>query len=48
MALVSFDFALLLSIFLWILVGMLIGLAGISMNFQGIMEIIVVHVFCCC
>jgi len=51
LALLSLDLALLLSIFLLILMGMLVGLVLLSLNFEGVVEQAVVYVFvgilCC-
>lgn len=45
LALLSFDFALLISIFFWILIGLLVGCIMLSMNIQYLLEKFVVW-FC--
>ena len=47
LAMVSFNFALMLEIFMLILVGMLLGLTLLSMNLQGLFEILTVYILCC-
>ena len=47
LSLVSLNFGLMLSIFFWILLGMLFGLVLLSMNVQHLVERIVVKVLLC-
>ena len=44
LALLSFDFALLISIFFWILIGLLVGCILLAMNIQYLIEKLVVTV----
>mgnify|MGYP000848322605 FL=1 len=47
LSLVSFNIGLMLSVFFWILLGMLLGLVMLSMNIQHLVERLVVSVLLC-
>jgi hypothetical protein len=48
LALISFNFALLLQIFFYILLGMFLGLVILAMNVQRMLEILLTYVVLCC
>ena len=45
LSLLSFNFALLINIFFWILIGMLVGMILLSLNVQYLLEKTIVHLF---
>jgi len=45
LAMLSFNFALILKIFFMILIGMLLGLSLLAFNLQRFLEIVFTHVF---
>ena len=47
LSMLSFNFALVIKIFFFILVGMLFGLSLLSFNLQRFLEILLTHVFLC-
>lgn len=47
LAMLSFNFALILQIFFAILIGMLYGLSLLAFNLQRFMEILLVYIFLC-
>ena len=45
LALISFNLALLINIFFWILIGLLVGFILLALNIQYLLERLIVHVF---
>lgn len=47
LSLLSFDFGMILRIFFFILLGMLFGLCLLAINFQRVLEVLLVYIFLC-